>query len=134
MLPARVGVARTDSWPDSGQGADYATAGSIAKWASVRAVVRVAAATVVMVCCAARAAGSALAASRVASPTGTANPTCSSAVPCDLATALTGAHSGDDVFLSAGDYGSVGAPIQGSIQTNAANVTHVASRRQSSLS
>jgi hypothetical protein len=74
-------------------------------------------------CCAAGAAGSALAASRVASPNGTANPTCSSVAPCDLATALTGAHNGDDVSLSAGDYGSATAPIQGSIQTNAANLT-----------
>jgi hypothetical protein len=84
--------------------------------------VRVAAATVVAMCFGAGAAGSALAASRVASPNGTPNSTCSSAAPCDLVTALTGAQSGDDISLSAGDYGSPGA-IQGSIQTNAANLT-----------
>jgi hypothetical protein len=77
----------------------------------------------VTACGAAGAAGSALAASRVASPTGTDNPTCSSAAPCDLATALTGAQNGDDVSLSAGDYGSAAAPIHGSIQTTAANLT-----------
>ena len=59
----------------------------------------------------------------MAPPDGTPNSTCSSAAPCDLVTALTGAQSGDDISLSAGDYGSPGAPIQGSIQTNAANLT-----------
>jgi hypothetical protein len=89
----------------------------------VRAVVRVAAATVVAMCFGAGAAGSALAASRVASPNGTPNSTCSSAAPCDLVTALTGAQSGDDISLSAGDYGSPATPIQGSIETSAANLT-----------
>ena len=68
-------------------------------------------------------AGAAAAAQRVASTTGTANATCNAATPCDLATAIQSARSGDDVLIEAGDYGSPTAPLTHTITAEASNLT-----------
>lgn len=67
--------------------------------------------------------GSALAAQRAASPTGSANAGCAVSSPCDLATALEGAQPGDDVLIESGDYGSPTAPLAGPIRVAAGNLT-----------
>jgi hypothetical protein len=80
-------------------------------------------AALVVLCLAAVAPGSARAAERVASTTGTANASCASSAPCDLTTALEGAQSGDDVLVESGDYGSPTAPLVGSILVTAGQLT-----------
>jgi hypothetical protein len=84
---------------------------------------RVALATVAVLVCACAMAGAAFGAVRVASPSGTANTACASSAPCDLATAIHGAQSGDDVLIESGDYGSPDAPLTSTIQSNASNLT-----------
>jgi hypothetical protein len=66
--------------------------------------------------------GSARAAERVASPTGSDNASCAASAPCDIATALEGAQPGDDVLVESGDYGSPAAPLAGSILVTAGNL------------
>jgi hypothetical protein len=79
-------------------------------------------AVLAVLCWAAVAQGSASAAERVASTTGSANAGCTTSAPCDLATALEGAQPGDDVLVESGDYGSPGAPLAGSIIVTAGNL------------
>lgn len=49
-------------------------------------------------------ASAAFASQRVAAPTGTPGAACTTSDPCDLASAITGAHSGDDVLIEADPY------------------------------
>jgi hypothetical protein len=80
-------------------------------------------AVLVVLCLVAVAPGSARAAERVASTTGTASASCAAGAPCDLATALEGAQAGDDVLVESGDYGSAAAPLVGSILVTAGELT-----------
>ena len=74
-------------------------------------------ATLVLVCCASPAAA---AQQRFASPGGTGD--CSQPSPCDIATAINNATSGDEVILAPGDYGSPGSELSTQLQSSQTNL------------
>jgi hypothetical protein len=55
------------------------------------------------------------AADRYAAPAG-AGTACTSGAPCSIATAVNSAAANDDVIVTTGDYGSVGAPMTTALQ------------------
>lgn len=62
------------------------------------------------------------AAQRYAAPSGSSGNPCTQSSPCDLATAIGGAASGDEVIVGSGDYGSSGSPLTSTISSSAANL------------
>jgi hypothetical protein len=63
------------------------------------------------------------AATRFASPAGTASATCPIATPCDIGTAINSAAAGDTVIIEPGQYGSPGAPISAQLTDNGNQLT-----------
>lgn len=61
------------------------------------------------------AAPAASAATRYASPNGSPISPCTQADPCDLATAITGAGSGDEVIVAPGDYGPFSTELRAAV-------------------
>jgi hypothetical protein len=69
------------------------------------------------------ASGASAATDRYASPTGVSTNPCTQASPCDIATAVNDASTGDDITIEPGTYGSATAPLADTLIDNGYTLT-----------